>query len=163
MRDLRSDSGKDQALLMFLFVFGSFLFILYGDSLARAADLESGKAWRLISLVLFLDAAFAASVTAIVILPLLTWGFGFLAALGAKEIFELSAASSASWKPRLFVLLFLVPVHFVLSARGMENASALRDAMRARGLLSWKTSLFPYAVIWVGPAAALLIRHMLKL
>lgn len=163
MRDLRLDSGRDQALLMFLFVFGGFLFVLYGDSLMRFAQLESGKVWRMIRLVLLLDAVFAASVTASVVFPLLTGAFGFLTAFGTKEILELSAADAALWKPKLLILLLFVPAHFVLSARGMENASAMRDAMRARGALSWKTCLFPYAVIWVGPAAALLSRHLLKL
>ena len=63
----------------------------------------------------------------------------------------------------MLVLLLLVPAHFVLSSVGMENASAMREAMRSRGLLTWKTMLFPYAVIGLGPAAVLLIRRVMKI
>ena len=46
---------------------------------------------------------------------------------------------------------------------GMENASAMREAMRSRGLLTWKTTLFPYVLIGLGPAAVLLIRRVMKI
>ena len=163
MQDLRSDAGKSQALLLFLFVFGCFLCILYGESLPRFVEFETGEQWRLIPLILLVDAAFAASVTASLVFPLLTCLFGFLSAFGAEEIAALFSAGDAEWRLKLLVLLLLVPAHFVLSSVGMENASAMREAMRSRGLLTWKTMLFPYAVIGLGPAAVLLIRRVMKI
>ncbi len=162
MREKNADPGAIPALLLFLFVCGGCLFLLYEDAMTGLIPVEGERVWSFLVLILFLDGLCAASLCASLLLPMLTWLLGVFSASGAGEILTLPENAAVGWRWKLLLLLLLVPVHFVLCTRGMSEAAELREALRRQGLLTWKKICFPYAALCVGPAAVLLLRYMGK-
>ena len=74
---------------------------------------------------------------------------------------ELSAKEAAG---RMGIMAVLIPLHFLVCSYGMAQSGIAREAMRQTGTYSRKQTLYTYAIMLAGlAAAALLIRHILRI
>ena len=90
------------------------------------------------------------------------------AVLGSAAAFEMYSAvtelpaKEAAW--RMGIMAVLIPLHFLVCSYGMVQSGISREAMRQVGTYSRKQTLYTYAIMLVGlAAAALLIRYILRI
>ena len=102
------------------------------------------------------------TVCCIIVQPLST------AVLGCATAFEMYSAvtelpaKEAAW--RMGIMAVLIPLHFLVCSYGMIQSGISREAMRQTGTYSRKQTLYTYAIMLAGlAAAALLIRYILRI
>lgn len=90
------------------------------------------------------------------------------AVLGCAAAFEMySAVTELAAKEaavRMGIMAVLIPLHFLVCSYGMAQSGIAREAMRQVGTYSRKQTLYTYAIMLAGlAAAALLIRYILRI
>lgn len=110
-------------MLLLLFAVGALIGALYRSIAAEYLLFVPGAAFGCMVLILALDASMTASLFAWLTFPAITVVLGTAAAVEAHEI--MAVGLNNSWR-RLLFLLFLTPLHFLLSAWNMRTAGILR-------------------------------------
>ena len=157
-----SQDGGYAALLLFLFVSGAFLLLLYDEAAAQWLPLGTDLPLYAFAVLLAADAAFAVSPTAALLRPVTTPVFGAAAALEGKAVLSLLAAASPEARLRLLIAFTAVSLHFLCCSWGLESARRLRRLLLKQGGFSGKYLAVSYAMMLLGfSAAGLLMRYIL--
>ena len=146
--------------LLFSFMCGSLLSLIY---LIPNVPFRFADDMPVIAAASFSVAALTCgTVSCITVQPLST------AVLGCAAAFEMySAVTELTLKEsavRMGIMAVLIPLHFLVCSYGMAQSSIAREAMRQVGTYSRKQTLYTYAIMLAGlAAAALLIRYILRI
>ncbi len=158
---IRENCGTHSITLLFSFMCGSLLSLIYlipnvpfrfaedMPTIAAAASFAAG-------------ALTCGSACCIAAQPLSTAVLGCAAAFEIySAVTELAAKEAAA---RIGIMAVLIPLHFLVCSYGMAQSGIAREAMRQTGTYSRKQTLYTYAIMLAGlAAAALLIRYILRI
>lgn len=155
-RDADIGDNRHSWLLLFFFLSGSLLSLLYMPERVMAEGLDIAAAWHCMSAMLLFSAVLSLSVCGQLILPLVLGALGVLTALGANAAYVEYLASRPELYRRLLVFALLVPANFALGSWGMDNSGAIRSALAAEGSITKKQYVRMYTVMAVSAAVSCL-------
>lgn len=157
MMDEKRHHERYTMTLLFTFMCGSLLTLLYLIPLLRTAELRDELPWLMIAMLLVLEAAMCGSLQALPGLPFGSLLFGAAAAYEAHLAAAEYAMQLDGTIRRTLLLMLTVPLHFFLCSAGMTSAAEARDAMSAAGIYTGKRRLHSYITMFTGAAAAVLL------
>lgn len=145
-------SGKYAWLLMFTFLCGSLLTLVYLPDAGGTygISMESGAFFA--SVLLALSAALSASVCGKLLMPVLFIALGVLTALGASSVYIEFTQGGTSCLRRLLVICLLVPLNFILGVWGMGISDRLNAALRGEAGLTERQRAQMYILMAVSLA-----------
>lgn len=158
---VRENCGTHSITLLFSFMCGSLLSLIY--LLPNISSRFTENMPVIAAAVSFSVAALTCGTACcITVQPLSTAVLGCAAAFEMySAVTELSAKETAG---RIGIMAVLIPLHFLVCSYGMTQSSIVKDAMRQVGTYSRKQTLYTYAIMLAGlAAAALLIRYILRI
>ena len=123
MNEARASKKLDCELLLLLFAAGALIGTLYRGIMAEYLLFVPDAAFGCMVLILVMDASMTASLFAWLTFPATTVVLGAAAAEEALKI--MAVGLNGTWR-RLLILLFLTPLHFLLSVWNMRTAGILR-------------------------------------
>ena len=156
----RENCGAHSITLLFSFMCGSLLSLIY---LIPNVPFRFAENMPVIAAASFSVAALTCGTASyITVQPLST------AVLGCAAAFEMySAVTELTLKEaavRMGIMAVLIPLHFLVCSYGMSQSGIAREAMRQAGTYSRKQTLYTYAIMLAGlAAAALLLRYILRI
>ena len=147
---IRENCGTHSITLLFSFMCGSLLSLIYlipNVPFRFAEDMPVIAAAASFSI----GALTCGTAYCITVQPLST------VVLGCAVAFKGTAG-------RMGIMAVLIPLHFLVCSYGMAQSGIARAAMRQVGTYSRKQTLYTYAIMLAGlAAAALLIRYILRI
>jgi len=135
------------ATLLFTFLFGALISLLYLPQIKLILPEEWLSPELLIGLIVLISGIFASSYTGLVVLPCSCALLGAVTAFMADGIRIGWVTGDNVW-PELVSLLLVVPLHFAICGWGMRFSSYLREAMETQQ--SGMNCMPAYFVILVG-------------
>ena len=154
---IRENCGTHSITLLFSFMCGSLLSLIYlipNVHFRFAEDMPTIAAAASFAV----GALTCGTACCIAVQPLST------AVLGCAAAFEMYSAVTELAAGRMGIMAVLIPLHFLVCSYGMAQSGIAREAMRQTGTYSRKQTLYTYAIMLAGlAAAALLIRYILRI
>ena len=134
--------------LLISFILGALLFFRFRSSINSIID-ENNITLAMIFLVLLLVETFNfASITGVVVMPIMTalFGVGTAAAIFRLKVF------GAAWNT-LFLettwLLILIPMNFIISGMGMIQSIRIRAALCSRDIFYRQSIFISYSIMFI--------------
>lgn len=158
---IKENCSTHSITLLFSFMCGSLLSLIYliPNIPFRFAEHMPGIA---AAASFSVGALTCGTVCCITVQPLSTAVLGSAAAFEMYSAVTELPAKEAAW--RMGIMAVLIPLHFLVCSYGMVQSGISREAMRQVGTYSRKQTLYTYAIMLVGlAAAALLIRYILRI
>lgn len=141
-------------LLLFLFLCGSLLTLVYAPELELPSGLERNDLLLCAALLLLFSSFLTTSVCGWLFLPLASVAFGVLTAFGANETMAAYAEREREAISYLLVMGGIVPAHFVLGVWGMTNSRRLWRALIREGSIDKKGLIGMYSMMTIAAAVS---------